>query len=109
MSIDLSTLSLPELLTLQRDLLSEIPRKTDAERNKVLEDMRKMAADSGFNLEELLGAKPKAANNGEKKTRGPVAVKYRSKDGQEWSGRGRKPAWIIAHLESGGNIDDLAA
>ena len=30
-------------------------------------------------------------------------VRYRGPNGQEWSGRGRPPAWIITHEAKGGN------
>jgi DNA-binding protein H-NS len=33
--------------------------------------------------------------------------KYVSPDGKEWSGKGRKPKWLIDYIEDGGNADDL--
>ena len=38
--------------------------------------------------------------------RAPVAMKYKSGD-QAWSGRGRKPKWVEAHLSKGGKLTDL--
>jgi len=39
--------------------------------------------------------------------RKPAAQKYRNPNdaNQTWSGRGRKPAWVHAHLEAGGDLD----
>lgn len=34
-------------------------------------------------------------------------AKYRDDvTGQTWSGRGKKPAWVVALINNGGNIDD---
>jgi len=107
MAIDLSKLSIPELVNLQKDLVLEIPRRMAAERQKVVDDLKKLAADRGFDFDDLVGGKAKASKGG-KGARGPAKAKYRSKDGKEWSGRGRKPAWVSAHLASGGKIEDLA-
>jgi DNA-binding protein H-NS len=27
---------------------------------------------------------------------------------QQWTGHGRKPAWVVSHVEAGGKIEDLA-
>ena len=35
-----------------------------------------------------------------------VAVKYK-KGSHAWSGRGRKPQWVVDHLSGGGKIEDL--
>jgi DNA-binding protein H-NS len=34
-------------------------------------------------------------------------VKYRSATGEEWSGRGKKPKWIIDYIASGQKLEDL--
>ena len=42
-----------------------------------------------------------------KKSRTPVQAKYRSPNGEEWSGRGLPPKWVAEHIDSGGSKDDL--
>lgn len=38
-----------------------------------------------------------------------VEPKYQNpKTGETWAGRGRKPAWVEAHMQAGGGIEDLA-
>ena len=108
MSIDLSALSVSDLLSLQKQLVLEVPRRMAIERQKVVEDLKKMAAERGFDLDELLGAKVKPAGKSAAGARGPVAAKYRSAEGKEWSGRGRKPSWVAEHLAAGGKLEDLA-
>ena len=40
-----------------------------------------------------------------KRAGAPLPVRYRGPNGQEWSGRGRPPAWITTHEAAGGNRD----
>jgi DNA-binding protein H-NS len=49
-------------------------------------------------VDEILAPSPS-------KERKPVPVKYRY-DGKEWSGRGRKPAWVQDLLAKGGKLED---
>jgi DNA-binding protein H-NS len=46
---------------------------------------------------------PARKNAGE---RDRPAVKYRDDAGNVWSGRGRRPAWFTAAIESGKNVED---
>ncbi len=39
----------------------------------------------------------------------PVPVKYRDEAGNTWTGRGKRPNWFKAALESGKSPEDLAA
>lgn len=74
--------------------------------------------EAGFTFSELFGASPAAAGGSGKRaykpregsaTRSPVAPKYRHPENPEltWTGRGRKPAWVVTHLDAGKPIDDL--
>jgi DNA-binding protein H-NS len=40
----------------------------------------------------------------------PVSPKYRNPErpSETWSGRGKQPRWLVAHLKSGRRIDDFA-
>ena len=42
------------------------------------------------------------------KVKRPVAVKYRTPDGQEWTGRGRQPKFVVEFLANGGTLEQLA-
>ena len=70
---------------------------------------------------DLLGANPSTARNIRGRTGSPsntgksgsvdskatVQDKYQL-NGQAWSGRGRKPMWLLNYLDQGGSLDDLA-
>jgi DNA-binding protein H-NS len=42
-----------------------------------------------------------------KKAASKVAVKYRDADGNTWTGRGLKPRWLRAAIESGKKLEDF--
>jgi DNA-binding protein H-NS len=46
---------------------------------------------------------------GKKKSKAKALPKYANPQNLEraWSGRGRKPLWVIAHLEAGNSMDEL--
>ncbi|PYQ61409.1 MAG: hypothetical protein DMF53_15140 [Acidobacteria bacterium] len=100
---DLSKLSLDELQALARDIETEIVTRRAAEKERVLNQMRELAASIGMTPEELL--------RGGRGAVAAVAVKYRHPDnpGLTWSGRGKRPTWVSEALASGKTLDDLAA
>lgn len=102
--IDLGTLTFTELQSLQSLLAAEISKRVVEGRKNVLKELKQLATERGFDLAELLSfAKP---SHGAQRTSAPV--KFRSGDGKEWSGRGRKPHWVNEHLAKGGQLNELA-
>src|SRR6218665_1120527 len=104
--VDISSLSLPQLYQLQKDLDREIARRKVEDKQKAIADLQKLAAERGFSLTELLGADAAGKRGGK---RGPVAAQFRNPTNPEqtWGGRGRKPQWVADHLSTGGSIDAL--
>lgn len=100
-SIDISNLSVAELAALKGSIESIIGGRRESELIRLRETFEDMAAESGFTLEEVMQATPS-------KKRAAVQAKYRNPDnyGDTWSGRGRKPLWAVAFLESGGSLED---
>jgi DNA-binding protein H-NS len=101
--IDLSKLSLEELQSLARDIETEVVSRREADRERVLNQMRELAGSLGMTLEEVV--------RGEKGKGSPVPAKYRNPDNPilTWSGRGKRPAWVNEALASGKTLEDLAA
>jgi len=64
--------------------------------------MEALAAESGFDLDEILSKKSKPP-------RKKVKAKYKNPNdaAQTWTGRGRKPKWAVQHLDNGGSLDDV--
>ena len=69
-------------------------------RDKVIRAIAMQMQANDITLKELgaaLGSKPTKKTTKRKK----VAVKYRDKAGNTWTGRGRAPRWIVAAEKAG--------
>lgn len=99
---DLNTLSLDELKKLQKEVTKAIESYEDRARKAALSEIDSIAKQHGFTVEQLLG-KPLP---GVRKT---VAAKYANPadKSQTWTGRGRKPKWVVEALANGKSMDDL--
>ena len=104
--MDLSAISIEELQTLLTQIPEEITRRKKSERKAVLEKMEALAASAGFSLEELISDTPAKAA----KPKRVVAVKYRHPDNAQltWTGRGKKPGWVLEWIAAGHAIEALA-
>lgn len=103
-SVDLSKLSIEELEALAKDIETEIHSRRQAERERVLAQMRELAASIGTTPEELFRRTGRIVETA-------TLVKYRNPDNpvQVWSGRGKRPQWVTDALASGRTLDELAA
>ncbi len=102
----ISSLNYTELDELSALIQRERAGKLDEARRTMIAEFEEKAASIGLTPDQLFGQSRKAP---EKSKRGrkteqqsaPAAVKFRSPDGQTWSGRGRKPTWLT-RAEAGG-------
>ncbi|WP_177187848.1 H-NS histone family protein [Formivibrio citricus] len=103
--IDISTLSLIELAELKKQIDVEIVKRKETEKQNLRTEIQRMAANAGMTLNEILSGldkKPrKQANAGIAQFRNPADAE------QTWTGRGRKPQWVLDWLASGKNLDGL--
>jgi DNA-binding protein H-NS len=82
------TLTPKELLTI-RDLVEKTRENKLAEaKTAVLDEMKGKLSDLGLTLNDVLPARRS------RKSKSSVSVKYRSPDGETWSGRGHAPLWL---------------
>lgn len=93
-----------ELLDLQERIKAAIAARRETEQDQVRRKILELARQSGLDVSELIGGK--APRKGKK-----VAVKYRNPADptQTWTGRGRKPKWLVEALEKGGKLERFAA
>ena len=100
--IDLSGLSAEELATLADRAAQERVAVLERTKAELRERFAKEAEAAGFSLEEVIGV-------AKKRTRAKPAAKYRNPNNpsQTWSGRGKKPVWLQALLETGKTLEDL--
>src|ERR1044071_2010023 len=103
--INLSQLSVPELLTLGKDIEGEIQRRKVEDRKKVLTQMKELAASVGMTVEEVLSG----SDDEKAKTKKQTEPKYRDPDNpkQSWGGKGPKPRWLNQALEAGAKLEDF--
>jgi DNA-binding protein H-NS len=68
-------------------------------RLEVLQKLESIASEAGFKIGDLFGGR---GGKGRK-----VAAKYANPDNasETWTGRGRKPRWLVARLKSGDKIE----
>lgn len=100
---DLNALSLAELKQLAKDVAKAISGYEDRRKSDARAALEAQAKELGFTLAELLGQTAR-------KTRSPVAAKYRHPENASvtWSGRGRKPHWFSDALAKGASLASLA-
>lgn len=101
MSINLESMSSDELKKLINDAQKALKtvdarRKADAKRAA-----EQAAKEFGFSLDEILSA-------GGKGSKGSAKYANPADPSQTWTGRGRKPNWVIEALKAGKSIDDMA-
>ena len=100
---DLEALSLGELKKMQKDVAKAISTFEDRQTADAHAKVEALARDLGYSLVEIVG-------NETKSSRAPAAAKYRHPENPKltWSGRGRKPQWLVEALEAGKTASDLA-
>ncbi|WBU60052.1 H-NS histone family protein [Paracoccus albus] len=100
--LDLNNMSLKELLELRNRVDRSIAGFEERRRREAMAAIEEAAREHGFSLNELTGAK-------QSRRGGKIAPKYMNPDDgtQTWTGRGRRPHWIQAALNSGKTLSDL--
>lgn len=110
-TIDLSNYNLGELKGLQFDVEKEIKSRQQQEVRKAREQILAIAQDVGLPVEALLSAKAAKSGKTRKGGQSTGSAQYRNPNdnAQTWTGRGRKPKWVIDALSNGKNLGDLRA
>ena len=100
----LDQMSFAELKAIQPLIAMKITEREKSERDAVKSELAALAKSKGFDMADLFGDAPKIAK--EKKT---VPPKYRNPADatQTWTGRGRKPKWVVEELATGSALDDF--
>ena len=97
-----ATLTPQELLTI-RDLAEKQRQSKIVEaKAAVLEEMKGKLSALGLSLNDVVPTRRP------RKNKPPVSVKYRSPDGETWSGRGHAPLWLRQLELQGHNREEYA-
>lgn len=109
--IDISELiaemELEELVSLKDEVLTLISKKQKEKQKELYANMKEMAQTAGFDsVEEFVDSRKGRSPRSDKGVKLPP--KYQNEDGSKtWSGKGRKPRWVVEHLDNDGDLDDL--
>ena len=100
--INLDNLNVDELRAITENAQQLISQKQHQSLHDAYVQFEKIAKECGSSIREIL----KAGESLEKKR----SIKYRNtEDNQEtWTGRGRKPTWLVEALSAGKNLEDFA-
>ena len=117
---DISKLTVSELEELIKICNSQIESRKKTKKKELAKTFRELAKSEGLDVSEIVEDKPSVtrkrrgkkstAKKAGRKKRGKVAPKYRNpaNSRETWTGRGRKPLWVVAALDSGKKLQDLA-
>ena len=104
-ALNVEKLSLKELIALEAKLAAAIATARQKERAEIKSKVAELAERHGFSVSELFGGLGRG--NGRKKS---VSIaKYANPDDKTdtWTGRGRKPNWLLARLKKGAKLSDF--
>ncbi|MFC6205027.1 MULTISPECIES: H-NS family nucleoid-associated regulatory protein [Psychrobacter] len=101
-SINLESLNVAELRAITESAQQLITQKQHQRLHDAYVQFEKIAKDNGCSIEEIL----KAGESLEKKR----SIKYRNTENNNdtWTGRGRKPTWLIEALSAGKDLESFA-
>jgi DNA-binding protein H-NS len=91
-----------ELVEAQDAIEAALAKRKEEERSEVKRKLAELAKESGFEVTELFGGR----RGGKRAASG---AKYRNpKDtSQTWSGRGRKPNWLVEAVKQGAKLQSF--
>ena len=105
MAINLKSLSADELSKLISSARSQLEQSRSQQVGEVRSKIEALLKAAGLTLAEVF---PRQVGKG--KSKGSVAAKYRNPEdpSQTWSGRGKRPRWLVAALKKRGvTLDSL--
>jgi DNA-binding protein H-NS len=105
---DLSKYSLTQLRALEVQVIEELKTRHYLGISKAREQILHIAQSAGLSVDQLLSTKVPKTKTAKG---GTVEAKYRNPadPSQQWTGRGRQPAWVKAWVASGKSMDEAKA
>ena len=103
--ISLDGLSVSDLAALQAKIADQIQAKKQESKREVKDKILAILAEYSYSISDIFPSVKGASDNAAAPKR-KVKVKY--SDGQNnWTGRGKKPLWVVDFLNKGGNLSSL--
>ena len=100
-TVNVGKMSLKDLLELELKVQQAISNARERERSEVKLALAKLAEKRGFTVAELYGGRAKGKSS---------VAKYANpaNRSETWTGRGRKPNWLVAKLKRGAKLESFA-
>jgi DNA-binding protein H-NS len=99
---DLQLMAIDELWALHEAVAELLTRKITAEKRELEERLKRLSGGSQIRIAEVGGPR-------ERRPYPRVLPKYRNplQPGESWSGRGKKPRWLVTQLKSGHKMEEF--
>ena len=94
--------SYKELLEARGAIDAALAERKEEERAEVKRKIAALATGSGFEITELFGRR-----RGVKKTASSAKYRNRKDASQTWTGRGRKPNWLVEAVSLGAKLESF--
>lgn len=93
----------------EREKEETLLKRQQAEKQAKLEEYRRMLAEDGIDLSDLVSDSNVSADKGGKRAPRPAKYQYTDENGdtKTWTGQGRTPRAIAAALEGGATLDSF--
>jgi DNA-binding protein H-NS len=101
-AINIDKLNLKELVSLEDKIQSAIAEARGRERSELKKKLADLAETHGFSVSELFGGA-----RGGKKSVGVGKYANPEDKSDRWTGRGRKPNWLVGRLKKGAKLADF--
>jgi DNA-binding protein H-NS len=96
-----------ELLAQRDSLDKQISDALRAESVEAIDTVRRLVADYALTAKDCGFAGSESDVDAHVKPVAPADIKYRGPNGETWSGRGRRPAWLGSLIEDGRSADEF--
>lgn len=106
--INVDKMSLKELVDLEAKVQKALSNARDRERSVLKEKMAELAKNHGFSVNELFGGARGARGAAKGKSLGIAKYANPENRADTWTGRGRKPNWLVERLKKGAKLNDFA-
>ena len=107
-SVNVDKMSLKDLVELEAKVKKAIAAARDRDRVELKRKMSEMAETHGFSVGELFGAVRGVRGAGKGKSVGVAKYANPENKSDTWTGRGRKPNWLLDRLKKGAKLNDFA-
>lgn len=103
-AINVDKMSLKDINDLEAKLQKAKSQARDRAKSDLKDKIDRLLDGSGFTIHEVYGVAARGRG------RGKSAAKFANPENraETWTGRGRKPNWLVARLNKGAKLNDFA-